>query len=427
MPEIESAGRPKKCLDVLLWGSNWTAQNWNDLDEIEVLRDYLRSIKPRFCGISLLVPASHTETTAVLGKLNVRFITTEIFTATAETSKQIAENELAAAVQTALACDADALVTTNTAWFPYIDETDDLGLFLTDTVFLKRYCELFVRGHDVPWAFASPTVGLTWNGFYHMTEQRTLGLGLDFLYRAQQKNADADARETGRSLVHNRLPNICFTRDRLLFYGMQRLAALRAKWKRQEYNFEISYYLNFYYLLLYGGFDHIAVLVNQCLKLGVPERNVGARHQGFLDALKVKNANLYGIFTDPKHVEFMKRIGALRHYIAHRGSLAPAKLIEKPDKEPTPEELDAEITQAGMDDILRFMPEGELRESVREMLRFNFKMAHYEKGKVANGVVPLEIDGKLLGYIQPANDTDWNFQKFMLFMNQVLSDLGKCL
>ncbi len=409
-----------------MWGGNWTAQNCNDLDEIEVLRDYLQSIKPSSCGIRLFVPASHTETTAVLRKLNVRFITTEIFTATAETSKQIAENELAAAVQTALACDADALVTTNSAWFPYIDEIDNLGSFLTDTGFLRRPCELFVRGHDIPWAFGSPTVGLTWNGFYHFAEQDTLKIGLDFLYTAQKKKASADAQEAGRSLVHNRIPNICFTRDRLLFYGIQKMAAFRANWKRQQYNFEISYYLNFYYPLLYGGFDHIALLVNHCLKLGLPEKNVGARYEGFLDALQAKSPTLHGIFTDTEHVDFMKRIGALRHYASHRGSLAPGKLIEKPEREPTNEELDAEIAEAGADIILHFMPKGELRDSVQEMLRYNFKMAHYEKGKVVDGVVLIEIDGKW-GFINPANDTEWNFQKFLLFMNQVLTELVTCL
>ena len=78
-----------------------------------------------------------------------------------------------------------------------------------------------------------------------MTEQRTLAVGIDFLYEASKKKVNAEAQETGRSLVHNRLSNICFTRDRLLFYGVQKMAALRAKWKRQDFAFETSYYLNF--------------------------------------------------------------------------------------------------------------------------------------------------------------------------------------
>jgi hypothetical protein len=427
LPEIESTGRPKKCLDVLLWGNDWRKQDLVDLDEIEALRDYLRSIRPSFCGIRLLVPSTHAGTAEVLGRLNVKFVLIEISNPTPETAKRIGDKELAEATETAVACNADALVVTNSEWFPYAQELDDLGVFLTDAGFLKYYCDIFVRGHDVPWAFALKTWGLTWTGFYQMTEGRTLGVGMDFLYEAQKKKVNAEAQETGRSLIHNRLPNICFTRDRLLFYEIQRMAAQRAKWTRQEFAFEIGYYLNFYYPLIYGGFDQIALLVNQCLQLGMAEKNVGATYQSFLEALKAKNFELHAIFTDPELVEFIKGIGYLRHYASHRGSLAPGKLIEKPDKELTNDELDAMIAEAGMDEMVMCMTPGGMRESFRQAIRDNFRMAHYEKeGKLVDGVVPIVIDGTL-AFIRPANDTEWNFQKFLLFMNRVLTELKKCL
>lgn len=166
---------------------------------------------------------------------------------------------------------------------------------------------------------------------------------------------------------------------------MQRWAAQRAGWKRQEFNFELSYYLNFYYPLIFGGFDHLALIVNHCLGLGLGEKNVGATYKDFLDALQAKNAKLHGIFTDPKHVGFMKRVAALRHYASHRGSLAPAKIVDAPKQEPTDAELDAEIAAAGADIVYRFMPKGELRDSMVAIVRNNFKMAHYEKGKVIDG------------------------------------------
>ncbi|HMD42696.1 MAG TPA: hypothetical protein VKH45_06450, partial [Candidatus Acidoferrum sp.] len=74
----------------------------------------------------------------------------------------------------------------------------------------------------------------------------------------------------------------------------------------------------------------------------------------------------------------------------------------------------------------RFMPKGELRDTMVSMVRNNFKMAHYEKGKVIDGVVFIEIDGKK-SFIVPLNDTSWNFRKFTVFMNEVLSELGKAI
>lgn len=425
--EVESSGRPKKCLDVLLWGNNWQRENLLDLHEIEILRNYLRSIRPSFCGIRLYVPTAHADTAETLRRLDVVFVPLDTANANPETVKGIGDKELATAAAAAFACDADVLVVTALEWLPYAQELDDLGLFLTDTSFLKHYSEIFVRGHDVPWAFASKMWGQTWNGFYHMTERHTVGVGMDFFSAIQKKGVDAEAQETGRSLVYNRLGNICFTRDRLLFYEMQRMAAVRAKWKRQEYTFEISYYVNVYYPLIFGGFDHIALLVNQCLQLGIPEKNVGATYQGFLGALQAKNAGLHAIFTDAKVTEFIKRVAYLRHYASHRGTLAPGRLIKKPDKELSDEEVDKMIVEAGMDYIVNYMREGELKQSVREMLRYNFRMAHYEKeGKILDGVVPVVIDGKP-GFIRPTADTDWNFQNFLGFMNRVLTEMLKCL
>lgn len=427
IPEVSSTGRPKKWLDVLLWGNGWEKQNWPNLDEIEVLRDYLRGIHPSFCEIRIFVPAAHSDSLEMVRELNVQVVKVEVSNATPGTSKTVGDEELAIAVETALACDADTLVVSNLEWLPFVEEVQDLGIFLTDTSFLKHYCEIFVRGHDVPWAFGCEIWGQTWNAFYNLTERTTFNTGMDFLFEAQKKQVNAEAQEVGRSLIHNRLPNICFTRDRLLFYDLQKLVALRAKWKRQEFIFEVGYYLNFYYPLIYGGLDHIALLVNQCLQLGLPEKNVGATYQSFLDALKAKNPAIHAIFTDPKQVEFSKRIGYLRHYASHRGSLAPGKLLEKPDKELTDSEVDAMIAEAGKDYMMLLMPEGELRENVRKMLRYNFRMAHYEKeGNPIDGVVFVVIDGKS-GFIRPANDTGWNFQRYLLFMNTVLDELKKCL
>jgi hypothetical protein len=427
VPEIESAGRVKRCFDILLWGNHWSKRNLSDLDQVDVLREYLRSLTPRFCGIRLLVPSPHAETIDMAKALNCRVTVVATTNPDKNTSARVQDEELATAVQTAIGCDADALVVTNEKWFPYLEDIEKLGVFLVDTGFLKRYCEIFSRGHDAPWSFSLSIWNQTWTAFYQMAESETFRSGTDFLSAAWKKKADNDGQETGRSLVHNRLPNICFTRDRLLFYEVQRLSSVRNRRERQSFSFETAYYLNFYYPVIYAGFDQLALVVNQILKLGLPDKKIGATYAGFLDILKAKSSELHAIFTDTKHVEFIKRIGALRHFASHRGSLMPTQLLEKPDKEPTNPELDAEISRAGLDEMLEILPEGELRESFRANLHHKFKIAHYEKsGNVVDGVVPIVIDGKF-GFILPATDTDWNFQRFLLFMNQVFVALGKHL
>ena len=72
VPEVQSTGRIKRFLDVLLWGTRWTQECLSDLDDIEFLRECIRSIRPGICGIRLFVPPEHADTIEALQNLDVR-------------------------------------------------------------------------------------------------------------------------------------------------------------------------------------------------------------------------------------------------------------------------------------------------------------------------------------------------------------------
>ncbi len=337
-----------------------------------------------------------------------------------------ADGELLTAAATALSVDADCLAVNRREWLPFVEEIDKLGFLLTDCSFLLPYGELFSRGHDVPWSFRYKSLYAPWTAFYNLSEEHTFKAGIEVLDRAYQKKAPSDAQETGRILVHNRLPNLCFTRDRLLFYEIQRLAAKRAGRKRQQFTFEIAHSLNFYYLLIYGAFGHAALFVSQMLQLGLPEKQVGATYKTFLDALQRKSADLFAIFTDPKNKEFIERIGYLRNFAAHRGTLMPSIVVEELDKEPTDDELDADIRAAGLDYIIARHPAGKGQDTFCGMLRANARMARYEKGKLLEGVVLIEVGGKN-AFIHPHLDTPWNFSRITSFLNAIFGECSKLL
>src|SRR5215469_452546 len=122
IPQIESTGRQKKCMDILLWGANWTRQSQRDLDDLEVLREYLRSIRPSFCGICVYVPADHIDTIALLKAMEVSFMPIDAREPSPEILKKVQDNELSRAMQTALSYDADVLVTNKPDWFPHIED-----------------------------------------------------------------------------------------------------------------------------------------------------------------------------------------------------------------------------------------------------------------------------------------------------------------
>jgi hypothetical protein len=423
LPEVELSGRTKFFLDVLLWTEELRAEDLGSLEELEILRTYLRSVHPAVCDIRFWVPSHHDKTRSLLSARRIEFSVMRAEKADQGLREKLSSSppELVDAVRSALAVDADSLVVNRSEWLPFIEDVEKVYVFLADCTFLLPYSEIFVRGHDVPWSFAYQSWGMTWTAFYQLAERRTFALALDLLHEAYQKKAPGDAQETGRSLVYNRLGNLCFTRDRLLFYEIQRLASGRSGWKRQKFAFEIAYYLNFNYLLIYGAFDHAALFVSQLLKLGLPPRQVGATYKGFLDLLKSKSASLYSVFTTGANKEFIDRIGALRHFAAHRGSLMPTDVVKALDREPTPEELDTDIGAQGLEEILLMFPDGKAREGYREMLRANARIARYEKETLLKDVVLIELDGKY-GFIRPHSDTAWNFERLMTFLTDVFKN-----
>lgn len=237
-----------------------------------------------------------------------------------------------------------------------------------------------------------------------------------------KKGVDGQVQEIGRSLVYNRVPNILFTRDRLLFYEMQQAAAKRAKWQRQKFQFEAGYHLNFYYILLYGAFDHLAVMLNGLLGLGLAVRDVTATGKVFLTELKKIAPELHATFTDNKTVDFIERIASLRHSSAHRSQIMPGPVYEKPDHEPTAAELDEEIRAKGLDKELQYFPAGPVRDAIRESIRFKLKISKYKM--LIEDAVYVETKN-FKGFINPMIDTEWNFSKFYAFFTEVLSAATK--
>jgi hypothetical protein len=428
IPEVELAGLSKRFLDVLIWAQEFDHQALAALNELDILRVYLRSLNPFICDIRLWVPEGQADTSAVLRNIGIEHGIAPRQEPPAESIRdlKIDDPELITAVGTALRIDADCLAVTNRQWLPNCEDINDkLSFLLTDCTFLLPYSEVFSRGHDVPWAYEHEAWNSPWNAFYQLAEPRTFRSGITTLQHVQNKNdSTAEARESLRSLVFNRLANLCFTRDRLLFYDQQRLAAKRAGWKRQQFGFEIAYYLNFYYLLIFGAFDHAALFVSHFLGLGLTERQVWARSRAFLDALEKKAPSVHAIFTADATKKFLDRVGYLRHYAAHRGSLNPTIVVQAPEREPTTDELDEDIREAGLDYLPNAFPPGPVRDAHLQMLRDNARMARYEKQKVLEGVVPIEYGGKF-GFINPLLDTSWNFSRVMAFLEPLFAECRK--
>jgi hypothetical protein len=426
VPEIESTMRSKRSLDILLWGLDPSPKNLRFLSELEQLRIYLRRAHPGVCDINLFVTTEAAALESRLSAIGIEVVRTQVSEPATELNAQFAEPEelkFPRAVATAQSIDADCIVVPEGPLLAYGPDLEDMRMCLTDGSFLLRCAEIFVRGFDLPWAFAHQTWHQTWTTFYQLAEAETFREGFNLLRAMGVSNIDKGAQEIGRSLIHNRFPNLCFTRDRLLWFDLQRSAAKRKNLRRQRFFFEISYHLNFYYLLLYGAFDHTALLVNGICNLGLDEKRVGATYSGFLRALEPVSKELHNVFTKTENTEFIEKLGYLRNYAAHRGSIAPTKVVRKPEKEPTPAEIDDHLRSIGMGWLFEGGP---LAASVLEMARSNGRMDIYEKDVLFEDVVWIQAGG-VQGFFDPLLATSWNFQLTMRFMREIFRECEKFL
>lgn len=295
LPEVENTGRIKRSLGILLDLKELRKQDLASLDELEQLRIYLSSLDA-CVSIKLFCPEGEQQTPLALFGMGIGCKVvpeSKLIDKIPQRAAEGLDGALKTTLATALECDADCVVTSDTAVLPYAEEFDKAGVLLTSVEFALRYAEGFVRGHDIPWSFARKIWFQPWVSFYQLTEEWTFEGAMKFLSLCQSKGVAPGTVELGRSLVYNRLGHLCFTRDRLWFYEIQQAVAKRAGWTRQRFAHEIAYHLNFYYLLLYGAFDHAAVFVNSLLKLGVNERQVSARRPEFLKALQAR----FTVFT----------------------------------------------------------------------------------------------------------------------------------
>jgi hypothetical protein len=414
--DISNSGSTKRFFDVLVCGP-LSMSSWVVLRKIYTLRTYLQSFDLKPCDVRFYVTRSEDQP-----PLRALGFGSELAEKVAALPNRFgdeldeAPRSLKEAISFAVGCDADMILCENHDWYPFIQDIEGNGHFIGSVEVLLRQLEIFVRGFDVTWSFVQPGTNMTWTTFYPMTEKGIFTDGMQFLWTAHKANLTVEAQNSGRTLVYNRVPNLLFTRDRLLFIEMQKRVAVRRNWLTQHFRFELAYYVNVYYLMLWGGMDQLASLVNRSLGLGVPERKVGAKYETFLQPLFKKAPEIAAEFQTTKILEFMDRVGYFRHSAAHREPLTPRQLVQKPKVEPTNEELDAEIAAADLD--FSWVPDEKTRNEFIEMARSNFRSRKYEEATIADSVLMIETDGKY-GFIRPLSDVEWNSTRYLNFMNSV--------
>lgn len=425
-PEATSSTLVRRELRILVDPRAITRETVRQLLDIDVLRHYLRDLPGQPCQITLLAPAQrakeHEAEYEIIRQLGgeVLSVASILLPEVVEAFGNVGERcpEAMALVSTALAGDANIVVTLLLPEGVNLKEVyKRLYVSVEDWSAAKKSCEIFVRGHEVPWSFHDPAWGNTWTTFYSMAEP---SVQLIELYeRARRSGLDSDTLEDIRSLAYNRRNSLCYTRDKLLFYVQQRRAAKRHKLLRQDFSFEVGYFLNHYYVLFWAGLDQICWIVNGIFELGLTRkdwRKVGTLNLKFLKVLREKAPQVLELFEDAEFVRWVKMVRGARHFVAHRGIAALARLFLQPETELSDEELDREVEASDEWRQLERMFPRELVEYFRPTLKFQAKLRRYEE--ISEPVLRIEFDGEE-ALIHPLVNIEWDFDHFFDFAHKV--------
>lgn len=430
IPEREKTRSVKRSFDVLLWIELLDRHDVRHLESLEQLRIYLHVQYRGVCAIRLLIPDGFTATQEALQRDRIPF---EVVTSPETDEPFLREHAnlnhpaISGAAVCARACSADCIVVSKGAHaLRFVEElSTSIQCLVTDASFLLCITEIFARGFEIPWTYRMMMWKGTWDTFYLHADPHVFEPLISLIGTLQRAGSSAEAVETARSIAFNRMPQVCYTRDKLLWLSLQRDAARRDGFTNQSYLFEISYHLNSYYLHMSGTFDQLALLVNGACALGLPEKQIGATYKQFLGALKPKSTRLYALFTSTEITDFIARLGALRNLAAHRGSIMPRKVVERPDRQPTTEEIDQHLEKTDRGWVLT-EPFHSMSPQFVAVARSNAAAEILEQNTVAEDVEFVEYNGKR-GFISPLMDTTWNFAKVRDFALAVARECSACL
>lgn len=417
---------PARTLRVLLWLEELSPQGLASIRDIDDLQGHLHHDLEDVCDIQLLVPNMNERLISQARIWGLRVRPVERASVNEEIWPEIDDLFLRESIATARREDCDYIVVPQEL-LPYLEAVDrQCHIGLVEFSFLLRCIEIFVRGFGVAWSFANPVLNVNFNNLYHSELQETVKVGFDLMNRLTTAKQDSTTVYPLRTLLFNRLPHVCFSRDQRLFYLLQRDAELRNGANRHSFAFEVNYHLNFYYILLYGALDHAALVTNEICRLGVAPQKVGASitYMNFHKKLESSSPLLHAVFADAKTTGLLQYLGAFRHLTAHRGSISPTILVQKPDRDPTDEEIDAYLSESGEDPQFRDFDDDPHRAELQACLRSIAKMELLEKNPTASDVVPVEIDGKW-GWTWPLLDVTQSFRATLRVLQRIFDECMK--
>jgi hypothetical protein len=145
--------------------------------------------------------------------------------------------------------------------------------------------------------------------------------------------------ENLRSALLNRFPYILYSRDMVCFYRLQRDYYVR-RGRLQMFGLAIGFYINTFYLMLWGMLEQLTIIAKHARELKVSERMCGIRSKAFWKEFRVVEKGLAAFIKRPNVEEWITVMADMRHRAAHNVIPIPSLLLnETADSRRSDEEI----------------------------------------------------------------------------------------
>src|SRR5262249_9263175 len=237
--------------------------------------------------------------------------------------------------------------------------------------------------------------------FYQWLDRKNRYL-IDWHSRASPQLSRETAEDL-RSIVYNRYPFVLYSRDMVRFFELQSDHVVRQTGQKRFGPFMGFHLVNLYFHT-WGLLDHLTLVANRHLRLGLPDNRCGIVADEFWAAVSKRAPALRKAVRQEARVnDWIAVMADMRHPAAHKAMLLPTQLVS--------ETAESKLSDA---DVLQILKKEDPepfemfdQDSLQAMIPLMISTWRWSKLKViAEGVV--YVQGSSKPYFRPAlNSVDY--------------------
>jgi hypothetical protein len=203
---------------------------------------------------------------------------------------------------------------------------------------LADLVEIIAHGNSAFWSTTNPE--RRWEAeVYYMMAHWKCARFFRWFNIIKVKLNDKNLYDHLQSALLRRYTYILYSRDQIKFFELQREHYAR-RGLEKSYGMNIGYYINFFYLMLWGMLDQLTIIAKYVCNLSIIEKNCGILKLNFWKEFKKNEPALTSFIKSQKVYDWINLMADMRHHAAHKGIKSPTEIvIDTEDSQKSDEEI----------------------------------------------------------------------------------------